>query len=145
MLSAAEGPTTIYRVSVSGKSSININSELITLRSSWHKASHLDISLNGQLGPLLQGWLHMEIRAAHWGSSSLSRGYPCPFPSRNLQWLIPTSFWEWRKQRQIHAGRSSARRALSTQGLFCFPTPYPDSCSEKRNARLPKRWRRELC
>lgn len=144
MLSAVEGPTTIYRVSVSGKSSININSELITEIlltqgfPSWH-------FFEWSAWPLLQGWLHMEVRAAHWGSSFLSRGYSCPFPSRNLQWWVPTSFWEWRKQRQTHAGRSSARRALSTQGLFCFPTPYPDSCSEKSNARLPKGGRRELC
>lgn len=133
MLSAAEGPTTANRLSISGKSSINITSEWITFEvlltkgfPSWHFLRMVC------LGQILQDWLNMEIRAVHWGRSSLSGGCSCAFPSKNLLWWVLTSFWDERKQRQTHAGRSNARRAQSCYGVILFFLPPTLTPAQRR-------------
>lgn len=56
MLSVAEGSTNVCRISISGKSSVNINSELITFGGPPDtRFPILPFLRNGLLGPILQG------------------------------------------------------------------------------------------
>lgn len=79
-LSAAEGPTTVYRISISGKSSININSELITFEvlltqgfPTWH---FLGMVCLGQSYRVDYTW-KLEL---YTGAIALSGSHSCPLP-----------------------------------------------------------------
>lgn len=146
MVSAAEGPTTVYKVSISGKSSININSELITFEvlltqgfPSWH---FLGMVRLGQSYRVDYTW-KLEL---YTGAVSLYLGIaPATSPRETFcGGSLPTygKKGSWDKPMLTEAVLGGHRAA---QGLFYFSTPYTNSCSKKSNTTLPKGGRKELC
>lgn len=145
MLSAAEGPTTVYRTSISGKSSININSELITFEvlltqgfPSWY---FLGMVRLGQSYRVNYTW-KLEL---YTGAVALCLGAaPASSPREPCGGSLPASGKKGSRDKPVltEAVLGGHRAA---QGLFYFSSPYPNSCSEKSNTRLPKGGRRELC